>query len=152
MENIKICYTASEGGHTHELMQMGTMFEKYPGILITESRDVNDAFDAVYTIPQVNRKSIRFLFRFLRSFFEIKGILETERPTHIVSFGAMCTVPVCIIGKLMKIPVIYVESYTRIKDLSLTGKILYPVADLFVVQWKQLKDKYPKAVYGGALF
>ena len=64
----------------------------------------------------------------------------------------MCTVPVCIIGKLMGIQVIYVESYTRLKDLSLTGRILYPFADLFLVQWKQLTRKYPKAVYGGALF
>ena len=118
MENIKICYTASEGGHTHELMQLEELLQKYPGIFITESRNVTSGFDAVYTIPQVNRKSLRFLF----------------------------------IGKLMDINVIYVESYTRIKDLSLTGKILYPVADLFIVQWKQLLYNYPKAVYGGALF
>ena len=52
----------------------------------------------------------------------------------------------------MKLPVIYVESYTRIHSLSLTGKILYRFADLFVVQWKQLALQYPKAVYGGALF
>lgn len=152
MEEIKICYTASEGGHTHELMQLRELIRRYPGIFITESRHVQPIFDAVYTLPQVNRKSLRFLFRFLRSFFEIRRILEKEKPTHIISCGAMCTVPVCIIGKLMKIKVIYVESYTRIRDLSLTGKILYPFADLFVVQWKQLLAMYPKAVYGGALF
>ena len=98
------------------------------------------------------RKSLRFLLRFVKSFFTIRRILSQERPTHIISFGAMCTVPVCIIGKLMGIQVIYVESYTRLKDLSLTGRILYPFADLFLVQWKQLTRKYPKAVYGGALF
>lgn len=152
MDKIKICYTASEGGHTHELMQMEGLFQMYPGIFITESKNVRNTFDAVYTIPQVNRKSLRYLFRFLKSFFTIKRILAKEKPTHIISFGAMCTVPVCIIGKLMKAKVIYVESYTRIKDLSLTGKIIYPFADLVVVQWKQLVHKYPKAVYGGALF
>lgn len=152
MEKIKICFTASEGGHTHELMQLEELLQKYPGIFITESRNVTSGFDAVYTIPQVNRKSLRFLFRFVRSFFTVWQILSEEKPSHIICFGAMCTVPVCIIGKLMNIKVIYVESYTRIKDLSLTGKILYPVADLFIVQWKQLLYNYPKAVYGGALF
>lgn len=152
MDNLKICYTASSGGHTHELMQLQELFRKYPGILITESRQAFPEFGAVYTIPQVNRKSIRFLLQFIGSFFTIRTILKTEKPTHIVSFGAMCTVPVCILGKLMKLPVIYVESYTRIHSLSLTGKILYRFADLFVVQWKQLALKYPKAVYGGALF
>lgn len=152
MNEIKICYTASEGGHTHELMQLDELLQKYPGILITEGKQAQAPFDAVYTVHQVNRKSIRSLFRFVQSFFTIRKILLKEKPTHIISCGAMCTVPVCMIGKLMKIQVIYVESYTRIQDLSLTGKILYPFADLFVVQWKQLKDKYPKAVYGGALF
>lgn len=152
MEKIKICYTASEGGHTHELLQLEELIRKYPGIFITESRGSKDTFDAVYTVPQVNRKSIRSLFRFAQSFFYIHKILRKEKPTHIISIGAMCTVPVCIIGKLMKIKVIYVESYTRIKDLSLSGKILYPFVDLFVVQWKQLTYAYPKAVYGGGLF
>ena len=152
MEEIKICYTASDGGHTHELMQLSGLFEQYPGILITESQNVKTGVDAIYTLQQVNRKSLRFLFRFIQSFFTIRRILSKEKPTHIISFGAMCTVPVCIIGKLMNIQVIYVESYTRLKDLSLSGKIIYPFADLFVVQWKQLASKYPKAVYGGALF
>ena len=152
MEKIKICYTASDGGHTHELMQLKELRGKYPGIFITESKNVKNEFDAVYTLPLVNRKSLRFLLRFVQSFFTIRRILAKEKPTHIISFGAMCTVPVCIIGKLMNIQVIYVESYTRLKDLSLSGKIIYPFADLFVVQWKQLVSKYPKAVYGGALF
>jgi UDP-N-acetylglucosamine:LPS N-acetylglucosamine transferase len=152
MKQIKICYTASDGGHTHELMQLTGLFPKYPGILITESRNVKSGFDAVYTLPLVNRKSLRFLLRFFQSFFTIRRILSKEKPTHIISFGAMCTVPVCLIGKLMGIPVIYVESYTRLKGLSLTGRILYPFADLFLVQWKQLTERYPKAVYGGALF
>lgn len=152
MNEIKICYTASEGGHTHELMQLDELLQKYPGILITEGKRAQAPFDVVYTVPQVNRKSIRSLFRFVQSFSAIRKILRKEKPTHIISFGAMCTVPVCIIGKLMKIQVIYVESYTRIKDLSLSGKILYPFADLFIVQWKQLTYAYPKAVYGGALF
>ena len=152
MEKIKICYTASDGGHTHELMQLKELRSKYPGIFITESKNVKNEFDAVYTLPLVNRKSLRFLLRFIQSFFTIRRILAKEKPTHIISFGAMCTVPVCIIGKLMNIQVIYVESYTRLKDLSLSGKIIYPFADRFVVQWKQLVSKYPKAVYGGALF
>ena len=152
MEGIKLCYTASDGGHTQELMQLNTLFGKYPGILITESKAVRAEFDAVYTVPQVNRRSIGSILRFLGSFRDISRILREEKPTHIISFGAMCTVPVCLIGKWRKIPVIYVESYTRIKNLSLTGKLLYPLADLFIVQWKELAELYPKAVYGGALF
>ena len=152
MKPIKICYTASAGGHTYELLQMDALFDAYPGILITESAHVDKSFEALYTLGLVNRKSIRYLFRFAKSFLTIHQILKKERPTHIVSFGAMCTVPVCIIGKLMGMKVIHVESFTRLRDLSLTGKLLYPFADLFIVQWQQLTIKYPKAVFGGTLF
>ena len=152
MKDIKLCYTASAGGHIYELQQLDELLRQYPGILITESRSVSKHFEKVYTLELVNRKSIRYLLRFAKSFLTIRRILKAERPTHIVSFGAMCTVPVCVIGKLMGMKIIHVESFTRIRDLSLTGKILYPLADLFVVQWKQLVHKYPKAVFGGALF
>lgn len=152
MKPIKLCCAASAGGHTYELLQLGELLDRYPGILITESKSVDRAFDAVYTLELVNRKSLRYLFRFAGSMVTIWNILRRERPTHILSFGAMCTVPVCLLGKLMGMKVIYVESFTRVKDLSLTGKLLYPVADLVLVQWRQLALKYPKAVYGGALF
>lgn len=151
MKTTKICYTASAGGHIYELTQLQSLLEAYPGILITESQSVSRPFDAVYHLELVNRKSVRYLFRFAKSFFTVWKILKKERPTHIVSFGAMCTVPVCIIGKLLNAKVIYVESFTRIRDLSLTGRLLYPLADLFIVQWQQLVWKYPKAVFGGAL-
>lgn len=152
METIKLCYTASDGGHIQELLRLSGLRTRYPGILITESRHITQGFTAVYTLPQVNRKNIRYFPRFLGSFLTVGRILLKERPTHIISCGAMCTVPVCLLGKLMGIRLIYIESYTRVKDLSLTGKLLYPLADLFVVQWKQLALRYPKAVYGGALF
>nr|WP_225349401.1 hypothetical protein [Limosilactobacillus reuteri] len=55
-------------------------------------------------------------------------------------------------AKLMKKKVIYIESFARITTPSLTGKILYHFADLFIVQWKELLKVYPKAKYFGGIF
>ncbi|WP_191976308.1 hypothetical protein [Limosilactobacillus reuteri] len=52
----------------------------------------------------------------------------------------------------MKKKVIYIESFARITTPSLTGKILYHFADLFIVQWKELLKVYPKAKYFGGIF
>ncbi|KAI8052017.1 UDP-N-acetylglucosamine transferase subunit ALG14 [Syncephalis plumigaleata] len=52
---------------------------------------------------------------------------------------------------LMSTRVIYVESFARTQSLSLTGRILYPVVDCFVVQWPALREKYPRAIYSGIL-
>ena len=55
-------------------------------------------------------------------------------------------------GGEMKKKVIYIESFARITTPSLTGKILYHFADLFIVQWKELLKVYPKAKYFGGIF
>ncbi len=46
-----------------------------------------------------------------------------------------------------KTKIVYVESFARVNRLSLSGRIAYLIADRFVVQWPQLKTRYPKADY-----
>ena len=47
--------------------------------------------------------------------------------------------------------VIYVESASRVTGLSASGRMVYRLADLFIVQWPQLTERYPRAVYAGRL-
>jgi hypothetical protein len=47
--------------------------------------------------------------------------------------------------------IVYVESFARVKSLSLSGHIMYYVADKFVVQWEGLCALYPRAIYAGVL-
>lgn len=76
-------------------------------------------------------------------------ILIREKPNVIVGNGGLSTISLSYLGKLMGIKVIYLESLSRIYDLSLTGKIVYPITDLFLVQWENLIEKYNKAKYWG---
>jgi beta-1,4-N-acetylglucosaminyltransferase len=47
---------------------------------------------------------------------------------------------------------IYIESWARVKTLSLSGKLLKPLVDRFLVQWPQLADKEGSGVGGKAKF
>ena len=38
---------------------------------------------------------------------------------------------------------LFIESFCRVDSLSLSGKILRPFADKFVVHWAQLHKQYP---------
>ena len=49
------------------------------------------------------------------------------------------------------VKVAFVESFARVQRLSLTGRLLYPVADVFLVQWPALAKQYPRARYAGIL-
>ncbi|KAG0064280.1 RNA helicase [Linnemannia elongata] len=46
---------------------------------------------------------------------------------------------------------VFVESFARVKTLSLAGRLLYPLCDAFLVQWPGLVQRYPRAKYIGIL-
>lgn len=75
--------------------------------------------------------------------------LRRERPDAVLSCGPAVGAPPCILAKLMGIKVIFVETGSRVTALSLTGRIVYRFADLFLVQWPQLAKDHPKAIFAG---
>jgi beta-1,4-N-acetylglucosaminyltransferase len=52
---------------------------------------------------------------------------------------------------LKRITIVFVESICRVESLSLSGRIVYYFADHIVVQWPELKEKYPMTRYLGRL-
>jgi UDP-N-acetylglucosamine:LPS N-acetylglucosamine transferase len=92
------------------------------------------------------------VIKMLRTFYWAARILFRERPKVILSLGAEIAVPFFYIGRAMGIKTIFIESWCRVEDLSITGKLVYPIADAFWVQWPQLlKVCGPKARFMGAI-
>ncbi len=62
--------------------------------------------------------------------------------------------PSCRLYSALPCKVIYIESIARTKKLSLSGKILYKLrlADLILVQWKELAEKLPGTKFAGRLY
>ena len=78
-------------------------------------------------------------------------ILTKEKPDVIVSTGGgEIAVPFCYIGKILGAKIIFIETLSRITTPSGGGRLVYPIADLFLVQWESLLKKYgTKAKYWG---
>ena len=89
----------------------------------------------------------------------IVGILKIffiflkERPRILFSTGAEIAIPSFYIGKfLFRTKLIYLECSAQVYHPSLTGRWVYPITDLFLVQWESLLRQYgPKAKYVGGL-
>ena len=79
-------------------------------------------------------------------------ILEKERPDLIISSGAASAVPFFWLGKLFGAKTIYIEVFDRIDAPTLAGKMCYPVADKFIVEWNEMIQVYPKAINLGSIF
>jgi len=74
------------------------------------------------------------------------------RPKYIVTTGTHTAVPMCYLGKLFGSKIIFIETYANSESKTLSGKIIYPIANLFIVQWESMLKLYPKAVYGGSIY
>ncbi len=119
-----------------------------------EGGQVNDADlnGKFYCVTQINRREKHFIKHFIALFHKAFNILKKEKPDAIITTGALAAFPFCLIGKLMRKKVIYIETFARVNGKSLTGRLVYPFADIFLVQWKEMLKCYPKAIYVGGIF
>lgn len=153
---MKICFAASSGGHLEEISRLKEIKEANDSFLVTEDTGFQELSfcHRVYHVPQVNRREPLFLVKFVKIFFQSIKIVKKENPDCIISTGALAAAPMCMVGKWKGKKVIYIESFARVDSPSLTGKIVYKLklADLFLVQWEEMLEFYPDAVYSGGIF
>ena len=71
-----------------------------------------------------------------------RQVLRKEKPDLIISSGAAVTVPFFYLGKLMGAKLICIQVFDRIDKPTMTGKIVYPIVDKFLVQWEEQKNVY----------
>lgn len=150
---VKICFAASSGGHFEQLMMLKPLMNKYDSFIITEKTHYQPtASNNIYFVQQINRKEPLFIVKISAIFLRSLKIFLKEKPDIIISTGALATVPICIIGKMFNKKIIFIESFAKVTSQTLTGKLIYKFADLFLVQWEELKKLYPKAVYRGGIY
>ncbi len=91
-------------------------------------------------------------WRLLKSLPVAWRILRAERPQVVVSTGSEIAIPFFILAKALRIKTVFVESVCRVETASQTGRVVYPLADAFFVQWPQLLARYgERARYDGGL-
>ncbi|MDB8551631.1 PssD/Cps14F family polysaccharide biosynthesis glycosyltransferase [Turicibacter sanguinis] len=154
MENKKICFAASTGGHFEQLMMLKPLMKKYDSFIVTEKSQysVENREIKTYYLKQVNRKEKEVIFRILNNFYIALKILTKENPDVIISTGALATIPLCLIGKVLNKKIIYIESFAKINSPTLTGKLMYKFVDQFYVQWEEMLSIYPNAIYKGGVY
>jgi len=150
----KICLVGSSGGHLEELLMLKPLLDNHNGFIITEKTEYEPDLKnhQTYHLKQVNRKERKFLIYMIANSLKCLEIFLKERPDVIISTGALVTVPMCLIGKLFRKKLIYIESFANVNSPSLTGKLMYKFADQFYIQWESMEKFYPNAIYRGGIF
>ena len=154
----KVLFISSTGGHFNELMQLESMFEKYDYHIITEKTKTSKHLKKKYRdkidflIYGTKSHPLTYPFKLIANFFKSAYFYLKVHPDYIITTGTHTAGPICCIGKIMGSRIIYIETFANIHTKTATGKLLYPISDLFIVQWKDMTKLYKDAKYGGWIY
>jgi beta-1,4-N-acetylglucosaminyltransferase len=139
----------SPGGHLLQLLRLEPAWEGFEATWVTLPAADSDYLlrdERVLHGRGPTNRSLRALLANLRLAWRV---VRSERPDVILSTGAALAVPFFLAGKLFGARLVYVESLTRTTSLSLSGRLVRPLADAFFVQWPDLA--HGKARFAGRL-
>ena len=154
----KVLFIASTGGHLNELMQLKTLFKKYDYHIVTENTKVDKSLKKKYgdkmsfLIYGTKKYPISYIFKFIANSFISLYYFFKYQPEVIVTTGTHTAVPMCYIAKIFGSKVIFIETFANRTSGTVAGKLVYPIADTFVVQWEEMHKIYPKSVCWGWLY
>ena len=152
LEELKVCLVGSSGGHLTHLYMLKPFWKDKDRFWVTfDKMDANSILkdEKKYYCYYPTNRNIKNLIR--NTFLAIK-VLRKEKPDLIISSGAAVAVPFLYLGKLRGAKTVYIEVFDRIDKPTLTGKLVYPITDKFIVQWEEMKKVYPKAINLGSIF
>ncbi len=151
----KIIFISSAGGHLTEILNLKKIFKEYNSILITEKNGIKLNLDIETKYLIYCSRFYFFKYIFIAPINVIKSVYYFIRynPDLIVTFGAHTSVPLCYLAWIFGRKIIFIEVFDRINTPTLSGVLVYPIADKFIVQHKSLKRVYKKSIYihGGYL-
>ncbi len=154
----KVLFISSTGGHFNELMKLEPLMKKYDSYIATEKTKatlyVKDKYKnkMFYLIYGTKDHMLTYPFKLLANCFISLFYFIKIRPDVIITTGAHTAGPICCIGKLFRKKIIYIETMANINTKTITGRLIYKFADLFIVQWESMLKLYPKAVYKGLIY
>ncbi len=149
---MKICLVGSSGGHLTHLKQLEPVWHKHDRFWVTFDKPDASSYLTEERWYKAYFPTNRNVFNLIRNTFVAFRVLLKERPDVIISSGAGVAVPFFYIGKLIGAKLVYIEVFDRTDKSTVTGRLVYPITDKFIVQWAEMKKVYPKAINLGSLF
>lgn len=149
---MKICFACSPGGHLAQLAQMRPWWEEHERFWVVPERPDTRGYLPEEQIVQPFFPTTRSVRNAIKNLPLGLKLLRHERPDVVVSTGAGVAVPLFISARLLGIPAVYIEVFGRIDQPTVSGRLCYPLADLFLLQWPDQQRFYPKGRLVGTLF
>lgn len=148
----RILFVCSSGGHLAQLVRLRPWWEHHERTWVCF--DTPDAVGrlAGERFVACHHPTTRNVGNLLRNLLLAVGYFRAERPDVVVSDGAGVAVPFFWLARWYRARTVYLEVYDRVDSATMTGRLVEPVCDLFLVQWDEQLAAYPEAVVAGPVY
>jgi UDP-N-acetylglucosamine:LPS N-acetylglucosamine transferase len=147
-----VLFVCSGGGHLAQLQSLRPWWSTRQRAWVTcdnpHSRSLLEGEQVIWAHFPTTRNIVNLVRNTLLA---IRLLVRRRRPAVIISTGAGVALPFFIIGRLVRVPTVYIEVYDRIDMPTLTGRLCRPFSSLFLVQWDDQGRIYPGAAVVGPL-
>lgn len=148
---MKVGIVCSQGGHLTEALEVFEAFDGYATFIATYTGPRHAELQQLTTAYAIDYSGVGPLSALRYAWWALR-IMWTERPDVIFSTGAEIALPFFLFGRLTRAKLIYLECWCKVNQLSLTGRLVYRMSNVFLVQWPQLLAACGcKAKYAGAV-
>lgn len=148
---MKVMLVCSSGGHLAQLYQLRPWWQQHDRSWVTFPGAHADSLLAGETVVSAHAPTTRNIPNAVRNLRLAIGLIRSERPDVLVSDGAGVAFPFFVVGKLLGVRTVYLEVYDRISRRTMTGRLCYPLSDLFLLQWLEQSALYPRGEVIGCL-
>ena len=146
----RILLVANGGGHLLQLLALEAAWKDLEREWVTMEGADSTQLLAGERVVFAHGPTPRNLRSLLRNLWLAERRVRRFDPDVILSTGAAVAVPFFVVGRLHRRRLVYVESFTRIERPALTGRLVYPLADAFFMQWRR-GATMRRAIYAGSV-
>jgi UDP-N-acetylglucosamine:LPS N-acetylglucosamine transferase len=148
---MKALLVCSSGGHLTQLHKLRPWWERHERIWVTFAHPQAESLLAGERIIPAFSPTTRNIPNAFRNLRLAAKVIRRERPDAVISDGAGLAFPFFVVAKALGVATVYLEVYDRISRSSVTGRLCYPLADLFLLQWPEQAANYPRGTVIGQL-
>lgn len=142
---MRLLMVTSAGGHLAQALSLRSWWQHHERLWIT--------FDTPDAASMLQGEDVRYGYspttrnipNLLRNTRMAREVLASYQPDLIFSTGAGMAVPYFYLGRRQGAATAFLEVVDRVESPTLTGRMVYPVTDHFMVQWPQQQSFYPDA-------
>jgi UDP-N-acetylglucosamine:LPS N-acetylglucosamine transferase len=142
---VKIAFVSSSGGHLLQLHQLSAWWSAHERFWVTFPTPDAQSMLAGEEVHWAHYPTTRNIPNLARNAVLAERLLLLRRPDVVVSTGAGVAFPFFLVARSLDIKTVYLEVYDRIDLSTMTGRLCYPLSDLFLVQWERQRRFYPQA-------